>query len=228
MVAPLIGAALIGAGATIASGLSSAYGQHKANKANRRDAQKQMDFQRDMANTQYTRSVDDLRRAGLNPLLAVPGGAAVPSGASSRSENTLEKGVSSALQARRIQREFAAMDSQIASNETLALKQTQEVETAKALEDLYRASAAEARNNIAKSDVDPKVILGKLLGDYVKDPSSTLERAYSSAARHVEQRRAEYNRTVSVPSGSRTSNLARKRSELSDYVDANIRRRRKS
>lgn len=116
---------------TAASGIASAFGQHRANRQNKRQARDQMRFQENMANTAYQRSVADLRAAGLNPILGLPGGAAVPSGALARIEDTLSKGVSSALERQRIEREFAAMDSQRELNEAQSKRIEAELTKAK-------------------------------------------------------------------------------------------------
>ena len=52
-----------------------------ASDRNREDAQLQRDFQERMASTSHQRQLRDLEAAGLNPMLALNGGAAVPQGA---------------------------------------------------------------------------------------------------------------------------------------------------
>lgn len=90
--APAVGA--------LASGGAAAYGQREANVANAEMAQKQMDFQERMSNTQWQRGTKDMQAAGLNPMLAYSqGGASSPSGATASMANELGSGVSSALQA---------------------------------------------------------------------------------------------------------------------------------
>lgn len=52
----------------------------EANTFSAQQAQKQMDFQERMSSTAHQREVEDLRKAGLNPVLSANGGASSPSG----------------------------------------------------------------------------------------------------------------------------------------------------
>lgn len=80
-------------GGIIASGASyySAYGASKANKRalnlqsdanldNMAEAQRNREFQERMTRNKHTYEVEDLIRAGLNPILSATAGSAVPSG----------------------------------------------------------------------------------------------------------------------------------------------------
>lgn len=97
--------AVIGTGVALGSMAASAYGASVQNKANKKEAQKQRDFQERMYGSRYQMQVKDLYKAGLNPILAAtqgaPGG---PSGAKAEMQNVgaaategTSKGVSSAI-----------------------------------------------------------------------------------------------------------------------------------
>jgi hypothetical protein len=81
-----LGAMLGGAGISAAGGLAStALGMWGAHR--------QMQFQERMSSTAYQRQVEDMRKAGINPMLAIgkAGGASTPSGASFTPENPLKE-----------------------------------------------------------------------------------------------------------------------------------------
>ena len=68
----------IGAGI---SGIFGYKGQKDTNVASAQQAQKQMDFQRQMSNTAVQRRMADLKKAGINPILAGSKEASSPAGA---------------------------------------------------------------------------------------------------------------------------------------------------
>ncbi|WNK13537.1 MAG: DNA pilot protein [Microvirus sp.] len=90
MVWPLIAAAAPYVGAA----LSAAGGLYQ-NQQNKKMAKEQMIFQQDMSSTAHQREVNDLRMAGLNPILSGTGGmgAASAQGAAAQMSNPMEQGV---------------------------------------------------------------------------------------------------------------------------------------
>lgn len=101
---PIIAGAAIGAAGSILAGGLNYFGQKSANRANIASARESMDFQERMSGTSYQRSMEDMRKAGLNPILAAGrGGASTPGGAQALAQNEMSGAVSSALEVKRLQ-----------------------------------------------------------------------------------------------------------------------------
>lgn len=101
-------------------GAVSAYGQHQANKTNVALSREQMDFQERMSSTAYQRAMQDMKKAGLNPILAYQrGGASTPGGSQATVQDELGKGVATALEYKRLTEELKQIRSQTEMNQAL-------------------------------------------------------------------------------------------------------------
>lgn len=140
---PIVAASVIAGGASLLGGSS-------ANAGNLRVAREQMRFQERMSSTAYQRAVEDMRLAGLNPMLSyMQGGASTPGGAAPSLDDVVSPAVSSALHARRLGEELRNIRSDTKLNQSQV--QLQDVQRA-TQEHQGAAAAALARKYDAETE----------------------------------------------------------------------------
>lgn len=121
---------------TIAKVGGSLLGGVLANKGAKSAASTQMRFQKQSAQKGYQWAVNDMKKAGINPMLAYQqGGSSALSGASFRPENVIGPAVSTAMQTERLNQELKNMAATVTNTE-------QQTKTQKAIANAQLADAA--------------------------------------------------------------------------------------
>ncbi len=149
-----------GIGTALIGGALGLIGGSKQNKAAQAASQAQMDFQERMSNTQYQRVMEDMQKAGLNPMLAYKqGGAGTPGGSTYSPVNVgtaaaqgAQAGASSASQVKRTAAEIANLqaDTQLkyeTRNKTVmdTRASAATIDNLREQYEVYKADAASAR-----------------------------------------------------------------------------------
>lgn len=135
----ILGGSTGGVLGNLAGGVLGMMGQREANQSSAQSVQKQMDFQERMSNTSYQRGMSDMKKAGLNPMLAfMKGGASVPTGSTYTSQNELAPLGSSV-------KEIAPMVAQVENIRANTAKSVADTGKASADTDLSNAMAAKVR-----------------------------------------------------------------------------------
>lgn len=128
------------------------------------EAQKSRDFQESMSSTSWQRATADMRAAGINPMAAfMKGGASTPAGATASApaatsgaggggasasvRNALAAGITSALDAKRLQKDIDQADSQIQLQNAskAAVRADERLKNASAKQVELKSKAVEAR-----------------------------------------------------------------------------------
>lgn len=198
-------------------------------QGNRRNMKTSQSFQERMRETQYTTQVADMKRAGLNPILAAQqgGGAGTPGGGSASGGPDMGGIVSSALAAKKISAELDLINSQTDQNKAGKLSaQTQAIlnmaNSEKAVASAKQITAATEgqgiRNLILRlEEMKFKTVgggwLGTLLDNAIKVLRSTIRGAtnYAGDAADTYRRKARIAKPPVRPERGKGSDERRQR-----------------
>ena len=140
--------ATVGAIASIGGSVLGGLGQRRTNKQQIALAREQMDFQERMSSTAWQRGVEDMKAAGINPMLAVSqGGASSPQGAMANLQNPeqfIPAGISTALDAYKAQSQVALQDAQATKLDEEVSKVREEVKNLKVIRSLNEQQTEQA------------------------------------------------------------------------------------
>lgn len=125
---------------------------------NRSEAQKARDWQTDMSNTSHQREVDDLRAAGLNPVLSANGGAAAYSTSSaSGSADSSAIGALASIYQNKMNNENAVKLAQMTNKNNLEIAKIQAAASNYASDNAYSASRYASDNSYYASKYNTDV-----------------------------------------------------------------------
>lgn len=153
----------------IVSGVAGLAGNILSNKANKKEAQVNRDWQEDMSNTAIVRRMQDLKNAGLNPLLAVSNassGATTPTGAQATYDyNGFKDSVSNAVQ---LSMQKEANDANIANTNARTENVRQDTINKKQEEISKRLDNLLKKNDINMTDFRNKILVAQSKQEFNK------------------------------------------------------------
>lgn len=133
------------------SGILGSEGARQQNRANSQAVQAQMGFQRAMSNSAYQRGMADMKKAGLNPILAYrQGGASSPGGATFQAASPLGSGARFGLETASALSTVKKQASEVNKIDADTKKVFQEIKNLGAQYNLTEQQTAKVANEVTK------------------------------------------------------------------------------
>jgi hypothetical protein len=158
-------------------GIAQLAGGAYQNMASRREAKRNRKFQERMARHAYRYAMEDMEKAGLNPMLAFSqGGAATPSGSMATMANPMDNVVNSAKSAMTAKQSLKNMEMQEDLMSTQAHKASAEERYWRNKGDVESVNAyeAEIRENVLKSKYGQRAKEAAVYGEFADQTTKGL------------------------------------------------------